>query len=81
MTHPNQDLIDAMDAEGARFTVRANEPEAIAETVAGWLYTVGRGDDVSNINVLDSGDVIAGAKQLSDAELIATMRYGLANHT
>lgn len=73
----NQDLIDTMDADGARFTIQANEPEAISESFAGWCLT--KGMDASNINVLDSGDIIAGSHQLTDAELVEFVSYALAN--
>lgn len=85
MTHPNQDLIDGLDVDGARFTVRANEPEAIAEAVAGWvLYQSGLPNaDVlaTNIAIEDDGSVWAGSHFLTDAELVAAVKFALAEHS
>lgn len=80
MKNPNQDLIDGMDAAGARFTVSVNEPEAISEAIAGWLYLRGREPHASNINIEDDGNVFVGNVKLTDDELVSVVRFALAEH-
>ena len=73
----NQDLIDEMDLDGARFTVRQNDPDAISEAVAGWFLE--RGVNLTNITVHDCGDITADSRRLSEDELVEFVRYSLAN--
>ena len=76
MTNANQDLIDDMDLDGARFTVRQNDPEAISAAVAAWYSS---STSTKYVTVHDCGDIAVNGRRLSEEELIEFVRHSLAN--